>query len=133
MAQTERKDERLIAVIVDLISKSGKSDAELELELGFSTQRINNYRLGKREAKLDFIAKWKDVYNVDIVDLYRGIETIVSHGKTEKGTAATNSDEAAVNKAKYLAELEAEVSLLRIVTTQQSETILNLSRSAVSN
>lgn len=51
--------------------------------------------------------------------------------KPKKHTAATKDDEAAVSEDRKLLldELLAEVRVLRTVTGQQSETILNLSRS----
>jgi transcriptional regulator with XRE-family HTH domain len=91
------KDTRLLELVKNLIKERGKTDVEIASELGISSQRLGQYKNGKREPGIDFAAKWQKVYGEDIVEMYLASETNVSRG-TEKPTLATKSEEAGVSR-----------------------------------
>lgn len=75
-------------VISTLIKNDGRKPAAIAKDLEVTSQRLGQYKNGKRFPDADFIQKWYKKYGQNIMELMEnetGDETNVSHG-TEKHT-----------------------------------------------
>lgn len=76
-------------VISELIKADGRDDVEIAEDLGISSQRLGQYKNGKRYPNVDFVSKWKEVFGQDLAELIKKSETNVSH-ETKKHTSVVN-------------------------------------------
>lgn len=118
-------------MIARLILEKGGNKAEIAKHLGNVTpQAIGNYETGKRKVPLDFITRWKEVYGEDIIKLS---ETNVSHETSKSRVRAMSliedPDWVSMQREAW-DELKETLSTQRIILSNLSETLKNLTASA---
>jgi transcriptional regulator with XRE-family HTH domain len=76
--------ETINKVIEELLKQKNRTDKEIAADLGISPQRLGQYKNGIKTPGIDFIQKWKKVYNEDLIAMVEEKETKVSRGTSDK-------------------------------------------------